>query len=455
MWELKNPIPESFSDTKEILDFFKTLNKDKRVIIPYYGKTNATSHSFLRTINRLCEKSPSYRASENQIVNMAFGGNPTVIALPIPGLEDEETTEPTYEQKKEFLNWLSDLGMSVVKIRKVTEIMCKHRTRSGNCWIKLTLAKEGDQYSLKIQNLHFYLCGYLGTEPGEQKYVAVTPYWDLKKLNDSKQKITIYPVSFEGESLVWKEKVKDEVWETVIHCGDFGEDENTWYGRSRINSIIDNMGSECARIDHKVKVNNTSLTSTNLLFFEEEPQVSKARLNAGKKDGEEEPDNFQKTVTTLRATVSAEGSHKEVRSLGAMEYPNGTKPPTNVKLEVRRDYQWDKTCSDDDEKQIYSVVGASREISGNQQTKSGIGSEALINRYIVLNERTIDPEQSKYESFWNWVIMEIAAKVENQSFDSLGIKFPDRIEKIIQKLRETMDAKDKATTATEEETEED
>lgn len=459
MFELKNPIPSSYTDPKKIQNFFVDVEGKRRLLIPYYGTNDATSHNYLKTVNQLCEKSPSYRAAEKQILDFAFGLNPTVVPRVLPGMEDEELPEVMPNDKREFLLWLKSVGLGVVNLRKITRVLCKHRERSGNFFLRVILAKEDNEYYVKLDPLHFYLVAYLDTKPGEQKYVAVTPYWDADYLNSTNQKLTVYPVSLQDEALSWKVKKGGDIMETVIHVGDFGDDENTVYGRSRINAIVDNMGSECARIDHKVKVNYTALTSTNLLFFQKQAATERARVNAktnttkdGKGNIKEEEDSFTVNIRTLRKTISSEGNRDEVRALGAMEYPHGTDAPTLHKLEVRQDYQWEKTTAEDDEKQIYTVVGASRELSGNQQTKSGIGSEALINRYIMLNEGSIEPKQQDYDSFWNWLIGSLAEEMGETKFEELGVKFPDKIGKIVSKLRETIQAKDKA--AKEEEIEE-
>lgn len=410
MLELRNPVPASVRDTGKVEKFFRefgsTIGEEKRWIIPYYGDSEGTSHTFLQLIKHLTSKSPSYKSAESGIVKYAFGG-----------FEDNT-----------FFETLAQYGIGKAQLLRVCKAAFRHYMQSGNAWIRVVISVVDGQISVRLKNEHYFYVAYLNTKPGEDREALVVVDWDYERWETDLAKPELIKVSTLEEPWNWSQAGPDTI-QTIIHIREWGNDESDWYGRPDILAVLEWMFSETVQGDHVCKVNATDLVAKLLLFFEaEEPVITRD-------DEDEEEDSFTQTVRALKAIMTNDPTDltRKASGMAAIEYGNGTKPPTPVKLDINRDTNWFESSLDQGKSMIYSVVGWYRELTGMAQSKTGIGSDILVNLFLVANAGTIEPIQSDWEGYISTMIEQIGEAI-GQNWAGQEFELTNKIDRLVQAL---------------------
>ena len=161
MLSLNNPIPRSV-DKDELTQFYK-----KYGIIPYYGSSESSSHTFLDLLMSLTSLSPSFTACMLDLNAYTFGRNVDIVGRAIPGLSDE-TTELDFSDKEAFVLFLSELNISLVQVIKMLKKVLRYIKDNGNAYIHLKRVTVGDTVKYFIKTPHYKHCAYLNPAPTER-----------------------------------------------------------------------------------------------------------------------------------------------------------------------------------------------------------------------------------------------------------------------------------------------
>lgn len=420
MLELRNPIPSSVRDTGKIYKFFRqygSTGEEKKWIIPYYGNSEGSSHTFLQLLKHLTSKSPSYKSAESGIVRYAFGG-----------FEDNT-----------FFDTLAGYGIKKGQLLRTLISVFRHLKQCGNAYVRITITAVDGVVKVRLKNEHYFYVAYLNSEPGEDRNALVVVDWDYERWDTDLAKPGVLPVSTFDDDFNWQSAGPNTI-ETLLHIREHGNDESDWYGRPDILAVLEWMFSETVLGDHVCKVNSTDLVAKLLLFFEAEEQV----IRSGDSDDDEEDDSFTSVIKVLKSIATNDPlvPGKKASGIAAMEYGHETAPPTAVKLDINRDTAWFTTSLDEGKAMIYSIMGWYRELTGMAQTKTGIGSDIMVNLFIVANIGTIKPIQKEFEEYADMLLTEIG-KAIGQDWEGKGLKFVNKIDGLVEAI-----SKSRSTTKT-------
>lgn len=429
MLNLNNPIPGACKDTGDSRTFW---NSNGKYIVPYYGNELYSSHNTLKVIYDLCQLSKSFVAAEEGIMKYAFGKNFRVGKNPIEGLDDPEFDD-TIEDRTEilsFYNVIKDLGLNFKMLMEQTKEMYRAKIRTGNhyLYIKEVTVMGETSYSFKV--LHPKQTAYLFTKPNAKKRIIHCKVWDEELWKTNKPQI-IRATVLNGE-WNWSERTSNatgtRIRETVVH-GLNKVDESDWYGRSnKVLAILNSMFVEYSNGDLQCKTSSSEVVSKFVWLFEQQ-----ANSRGGKNKG---ASGFQNQMNALRRLQTVKGGN-DSNVMAGIEYPkNGTKPELE-KLEINRDTDYLKETSEQAEKAIFGTLGWFRELTGNAQTSGGLGSNQLINLFLIAQDGTVADEQCYFQEFWNFVFSEIGRSNNIQTLEDNGLKFTDNITDFVQKLKDS------------------
>lgn len=368
---LKNGIPEAIRDPKQLTSFLR-----KYSIIPYYGNAEFTSHNVLQLIADLCELSPSHTACKKDLKSWSFGNELDLQSKVIPGLY-LKNSDLSESERIAFASYLMSIGINLFKLLETIKITYSHLMDSGNAWLYVKETKIGNSKRFFIDNFHFTQCAYSALDLSK---VIVCTSWDEATWRKLPPKV--FPVSQIGEPFNFKETKNTR--ETVIHIWT-NKDNSDIYGRPNILSALRSLLSEYNMLDLQAKISGTEFSAKTLLAFEEVDPVRITKTDKSSKD------IFNEQVKSLRKIATQEG--EEPKSLAAMSYPFGGKPPTSIDLTMNRDTEYNRWSNEMNISAIYGVNGWSRELSGQAFVRSNVGQSILRDQFITKNLSTIKPIQ--------------------------------------------------------------
>ena len=393
--------------------------------MPYYGCSEYTSHSVLNVLFQLCAKSPTYKGCENDINNFAFSRRVMIQKAETPGLAlPENEVKASAVNSKRYTDALSKIGIPLTVFSRYSRECESHKKQSGNAYLKVQVFQEGDTFKVFFKAIHYKKAALLATKPTEIKQLIVVTDWDLDVLKLDGNKPQFYPVSDIETGFNWKEK--KGLWETVVHLKTEGNDESDWYGRPDILTVLEWMFSETAQADHSCKVNSVETTTKDIFAFKQEDYGN----DAGGDDDMD--DNFNNTAKSLREITTTEGNTPS--SLAMIEYQE--EAPTHYQMNVNRDTNWFESQSNKAIRTICQVMGWSAELLGATESKSGIGSDKILNLFATKNSSTIEPLQEEYENLWLAVLSEIGRITNQPVLGEFQIKFKNKVESLIESLGE-------------------
>lgn len=428
MLKLKNPIPASVQDAGDIRDFFSHYFKDKKLVIPYYGTSEATSHWMLNVLHTLCTKSPSYKSSERDISNFAFSRRVFISNAQEAGLETE-TEELTPVQFAPFVKELKALGIKFTDFSQLSRQLFSHRSQSGNAFLKIQVFKEGEVYKVFFKPVHYKKCAFIWTNPTQVRKILVVNSWNKNTLGKKGNIPEVLPVSEICSPFNWVER--KGYWETVLHLKTEGNDESDWYGRPNILSVMEWMYSEAAVADHSCKVNSTETTTKDIFAFKQEP------LGIDQGGDDDQDDNFKSLMRSLRKVTTSQGENPS--TIAGFEYVD--EAPTHYQLGINRDTDWFKAQTDKASLLICAALNWSAELVSTLQTKSGIGDGKIINLFSTKNVTTVRPLSEEFEDMWQSVFSEIGELTGKPILGEYRVNFKNVLQELIEALKSKNESK--------------
>ena len=424
-------VEETVQDRGKLNQFWEKWYREKDLIIPFYSTDRTTSHSMLKLLSDLTSRSPSYKACESYLIRMAFGEKLDIVRKQIPGFLDDQAEALDRADKLRFIENLGNLGIRLNMIRKTTIDCAKSWWQCGNIFLRIRAAKQDDVWTVTFKSVHYRNIALMNTKPTEDQLAVIVKNWDEDDWLPHRTPPVIVKVStFEDPmGFKWTERKKGEVYDTVLHIKN-RNDQSDIYGRPEILAIIEWMLAEIGYGDLSAKGNNGDLTAKLLLLMKEEPQEN----DPGAESGQEKQNSFKMRMQAVRQVTTTDGTHKEVKNVAGMTYYD--EAPTVVKLNVNRDAAWYKQNGADCSSKIYEVMGCIKELTGNSQAKSGIGSNQVINLYMMNNETTVNPLQETWEEYWGLIFDQVFELTGISADTAYNIKFQDKIESLVDKLKE-------------------
>lgn len=435
MFYLKNPVPESVVDKEQISKEFQ-----KYKIVPYYGTTSKSSHTFLKTLNSLTELSGSFSAVVNDLETYAFGHALTVTALNEPGL-DLEVPEVSPNVQSRFYDYLKERNIKAPKLLSISCQILRSLKASGNAWLIVRRSSVMDAVRYDIQVEPFTNVAYLKQSDFEDRVAIITPVWnDPQFWRKSPPKIRT--VTEQDETIIWND-AGDGIQEALIHFRRPGTSK--YYGRPEILSVLNWLYVDYVLSDLEAKVAGTELVSKKIIAFQERSgfAMEDDRITVGEKNevgedgniGTEVEDDFRRTMKQLKALTTRVGDHGETSAIVGIEYPAGTNSPTVLDLEISRDEKHHNFLKTAAEQKIAGILGWSPELSGLVQSKTNIGGNILKDLFIIKNSATIIPEQVAQSGRMNWLISEIMDFEQAPAeIRDLGFSFGNVVEQIVEDL---------------------
>lgn len=423
--KLKNPIPPSFVDDKTFIDTQKKYD-----IVPYFGDEETTSHKWVEIQATLGELSPALTAIKKDFNRFCFDAGMDVVRSSHPSFMsmNAEQEEVRFTDKLAFIEKISSLGISPAIITDKSKMMSDNLVENGNAYLKVSIIKINGEWKVSFENWHYVNTALLLKKRNDAaKGIINTPkfceeYW--KKNKPSISTVTRYLEPFNWEYIT---KGGVEIYETVIQMWD-RKDASTYYGRSCLLGILDDLYTELNYRELTNKISNTEvITKVMLAFSQPDPASSKG----GSKSRSSQ---FKKMMNVLKRFVTAEdGRDGNASAIAGIQYPHSGKPPTPIKLDVNRDWQYQEKAIAEAKANIYSVLGWSQVMTGHKDPSGGIGSNARINEFLTRETSTILPRQNEFANMWNWLISGIMEQIGDST--DYGIKFNSLVDILVERMK--------------------
>lgn len=441
MLNLENPIPKA---TVNPGNGFWIYAREQKVLVPF----RRSGRGLLTLLADLTKLSGSFMSCLKWINTFAYGGQSgtvDIIEKPIPGFSvksEDNGNGLGDEEKKAFIASLGDYGMSLPDIVRASNKLEQHEWENGNSWLHIRGVMVADVLTIEVEVVHYLHIAYRHTRPGETRIAAICKNWEF---SENRIEWIEVPVSRIGKKFNWRVTNGGRNFETVVH-NPIELDEGEWYGTPWILSEMDWMYSEYLGGDLRVKVDGSEQVSKVGFAFQQE-QVDDdfcEKCDEGDlldKEGEKtgkacectknRKHPFEEKMDVLREITTRKG--KKPSSFFGFEYA-GENAPTMYEIGVNRDTNWFKEGLDRAAGKIHKKMGVPRELAYDQQAKSGIGTNTLINLYLIANCGTVEPTQHARENYWSHVFNELFGLLGREDLKKYGIRFNDKITPLVEAL---------------------
>lgn len=414
---LQNPIQENNDDSVELKNIFETYK-----IIPFYGSTMESNHSFINVLEDLTLLSASHRSCKEDIKRYAFGGHDSFYNY-------ATNKDASDSEIRTFLEILTNFGLDIDELSEFTEMIFDGMSDFGNAFLRVRIIKSKVATKVYLSLVHPDNIAYLETSIAEDDQCIIT-----KKFSEEywkKNPPEILPINAINGNFNWKEESESGIKtsECIVHIKN-KNDKSDYYGRPTITPVINWLYTEWQISDTAVKTNSTEFTAKYLLFFQEVDPARlyvkpESNLNNG---GTNASGGVDARMRKLRQLATVEGA--DPKSIIGMDYPFGSDAPKIEKLQVFRDTNHMKEMVNLATSYIYSVWSWAKELTGFETAKGGIGSNIVFDLFRVKNISTIKPIQKKYSTIMAKVISGIF-KHELINSEPLAIQYNNLIEQII------------------------
>lgn len=431
---LKNPLPERMKDPAKVQKFFKTFGNGDRVIMPAYGDNIRTAHHCLKLLDELFNTSPSAIACRKWILNMGIGGETgsvEVVRNGKPGrVGVSETTDTT-----EFDNWYESLGLSWMDFSRLSCELERNYMPSGNHYLRITLSETNGEWKCAFKLESFLTTAPISrTNNNSTRYIATVDNWDY----EADKMVGITRASEIGKPFDWSER--NGVFETIVHFKN--KDSWSYYGESDLLGIINQMYAECQKGEQAAKIERVATVAKYLLETPEE------LIELDDCGGDEcqacQGKGCETTAVNNREQSMADG----MRDLSTNEgdtphdividfYGKDSGPSTLHKFDVLRDSKWLRESSDELRDIIHSAgFNIPPELTKRKKMNSGFNNEQYLILLLGTDEETIQPMRTRWHNYWSFVIGEIARKTGREDMAEFGIRFENKIQNLIDKIKE-------------------
>lgn len=410
MFKIKNPIPDTVKDTKDLRKVIRGLK-----LIPYYGTSERSSHNYLKLLYDLYQLSPSQGTCINDINTFAFEGFPGLGK--VADINDPEP-EVSDQEKSQFAEIYSRLGLKFFDITAHAKAAGLHYKYSGNIFFRIrkTIVQGQPYYSIGLE--FPYNCMYAvmsDEEADDPRMIFIAKDYSLDRLQKGYFRIT-------SKFPEWTDH--GDYFETIYHVKN-DVDGNDWYGRPDSLQSIHWQVVEFLLSDQAVKIGSTNMVALYLLAFEA-PEIE---THTDSKDDRQS--KLREKVVALRKLVTTSGDSPE--AIGAVEYAKDSNPPEVLKFDIMRDYEWFESQNTIAKQHIFGSHRWPSELSGSTQSKSGIGSNIMKDLFLIKDETVIRPYQrfmsGHFNTIWNFI-----GQDSGQDIGSYIPVFPNNIINLVESI---------------------
>ena len=453
LFKLKPQVSRTVVDSEQLTKLF-----EKYKIIPYYGVDAQTSHSTLDLFQSLTAMSPTFTSAINNICKYSFGRGVTIAPRMIDGIfvDEEEIEVLSREKQLAYSNLLKSYNINLASVSGWSKKLIRYLKDSGNAYIKLKRVTIGDISQYFIDVLHYRQVAYLEAAKGESEdYVIYTKIWNEKYWE--KNPPLLVRVTKQNADIKW-DITEEGVECAIIHVQtDSDNDPSDFYSRPDIIAVLDWLYVDIELGSLNGKIAGTEIITKKILAFEapdpntidpDDDTFSETEVIASDTQSingtiaagavvtkTKKEDYFDKNMRRLRMLTTQLGGYDEVNSLAGVEYPFGQKQPIPIDIEVNRDTNHHKFQCETAASKVCSNLNWSPVLNFDKEANSGIGGNVLKDLFVIGNEGTIIPIQSEISTIWNNIFSQIlTAQNVGSEFIQYGIKFPDIISRLVEKL---------------------
>ena len=444
IFNLPNPIPLTVRDSEDLGGVFR-----KYGLIPYYGTSELTSHGTLDLLTTVASLSPTYQMVTKDIREYTFGQNIDFVGRSHPGLAEGETSELDYDDKVEFAQFLSGLGIKLTNIRKLSKRIKSHMDVTGNAYLKIRRITVGGTVRYFMEVPHYKHVAYLNSKDPNERFLIISKFLNNEQLMN-KYPPEILRATQAGEELKWSSFARGDD-RAIIHIkNDSDDDESDYYARPDILTCLTWMYVDFQLGNLNSKVAATDLITKKLLAFEApDPNTFPveddipSELDENGNIGRKKLSQFQSNMLVLKNLVSNLGTHPSTigpgmnpsAAIAGVQYPHGGHAPTVIDLEMNGNTDHHTWQADRATATICGVLGWVPELIGMRTAKATLGGNLIYDLFSIKNVSTVQPAKNFFQDLWNDVIGQICEDNSGPTeFKDYGIQFPDVISEMIEKI---------------------
>jgi len=263
MLKLNNPIPNTVVDALEIKESIAKLK-----ILPPFGTETASSFAYLDYIRNLTELSETYNSVIDDLCFFTFGLSLDIENQSVAGIDDEENTPVSVNDKRTFAQYWQDLGIGALKISDCSKTILRHLKDSGNAYLNIKRVTVGGTTKYFFKPVHYLHAAYLlETDKDGTEFLVVTKRWTIEYMARYEPKILA--ATRYGDTLKWT-KTGNGIEEAIIHIQEkSGNSESDVYGRpSLVIPIIPHLFIDYAQGLLNAKIAATETVTKKVLLFE-------------------------------------------------------------------------------------------------------------------------------------------------------------------------------------------
>mgnify|MGYP001438093724 CR=1 FL=1 len=415
-----SPIAAQIEDVKETLEFFKNY---RDYFLPYSGTESASSHALQAFLISLLELSPTHNACASKIQSFCFGGKVDIVRRmdPVYNLETNED-DVSAADKLAFYEFLKSIDVfdssgQRVSFRRLAKNNYWSITGDGNYWIELqkfTIAGVPKFSAVIHRNTN---CLYIATEPGAQRWVAVSPIW-------REDYLVKYPPLYLPLYPAWNVQ-QDGLMRTMVHVknGDY-----PWYGRpSTIGALLDEY-YEFQASDYKSK--STANAFIGQVFIEVEdadPQYDMGDESAA-------IDGYDGLAEQFAANHTNKAENPQTVVLSSRPY--GSTPAYVFQFSPNTNEGWYEKTQDIAERNIIKAHQISRRILG-LDVSAGMNTNAYLEEFEILSATVFnDIQETIGETINNIILAEAALHFGQEALLDFSLKFNSPFSEMLNERKE-------------------
>lgn len=444
MKEIRIPSPflNRATDKDEVTKVFNLIEqKTNKVIMPYFGNNNITSHTYLNVLSHTYLLSPSARACAKWLVRNAIGGEGGDVCFVNKRKAGKKTKKKAKPLKGANLRsveeWWEGLGFSYTDFAKYTcELERNNYIPSGDHYLRIRMVNVKGKWKgvFKVEN--YLKTAVTGVENlSQQKYIATTEHeW---RLCGKSLKVEFTKESEIGKPFNWQKKGKD-IYETIVHVKN-SKDSASYYGNSELIDQVNNMYAEFQKGNQLAKSEQSAMNARYLLeSVEEIVEIPRCQPNIcntckGKGCGSDMINDREDVADSLRSLTTVEGESPADIALNFVR--NKESFSKLLKFDVERDSQWLKISSDYLTESIHASFNIPPELTKRKTVSGGLNETSHLIMLIDTNNDVVKPTRKRWHNYWNFVINELAILTKRVDLQNVGIEFEDSVKPVIKQIK--------------------
>lgn len=386
----QSPVPAQIQDVEEVRRFFIDFD-----FVPYAGTERYTSHALQAFLLSLSGLSPTQSGIIQAKKRMAFGGKVQIIRRDDPTFDLGEPAPATDAEKRQFFEFLNliqifDVADNRISVRDLVKYQFENDEGNGNFYFEMVRVDVRGEKMFRVYDYDPTHCLYVATNPGDPRYIAVSPIWTTDYINRNPPKVLpVYPYwSDDGQG----------VQRTIVHIknGNY-----TWYGRPISQASILDQFLEFQNADYKSKHTATNFVGQALIEVEDADQDG-GLLD----DSTAQTDGFRDAVDQFGKNFTNE-ARKPQRVL-LMSRPAGAKQAFVFQFNPNTQEQWFKVTSEDARDNILRSHGFPGHLLGIDMA-TGFSSNIYLDVFEIYDATMNKDIQTEFAATVNDIIVKEAA----------------------------------------------